>query len=136
MSQTITPTADEQAVRAGFEALATGDLAAFEASFHEDATWNHRNDDPLGGVHTGRDAILEFVAESGRLTNGTLRVVPSVVMSDGHGHVAVTVRVSADRPDGRTFDDAQILLFTLEDERVRAVEQYIGDHDSVTAFWS
>jgi hypothetical protein len=30
----------------------------FAARFHPDATWNHRNDDRLGGVKEGVDAIV------------------------------------------------------------------------------
>jgi ketosteroid isomerase-like protein len=135
MSTTATTTTDADAVRAGFEAFAEGDLATFGALFHEDATWNHRNDDRLGGIHAGREAILGFVVESGHLTEGTLRAIPEALMGDGEGHVAVTVRVSGTRPDGRTFDDPQVLVFALEDGLVRNVDQYIGDHAAVTAFW-
>jgi ketosteroid isomerase-like protein len=137
MSTTATTTtADVDVVRTGFEAFAKGDLGGFGEQFHEDATWNHRNDDRLGGIHAGREAILEFIVESGRLTEGTLRAAPGVIMGDGEGHVAVTVRVSGTRPDGRTFDDPQILVFSLDAGRVRSVEQYIGDHAAVTAFWA
>jgi ketosteroid isomerase-like protein len=135
MSTTATTTTDVDAVRAGFAAFAQGDLATFGALFHEDATWNHRNDDRLGGIHAGREAILAFIVESGRLTEGTLRATPGALMGDGEGHVGVTVRVSGTRPDGRTFDDPQVLLFTLEDGLVRNADQYIGDHAAVTAFW-
>ena len=57
-------------------------------------------------------------------------------MPDGAGHVAVLTRISGTRPDGRTFDDTQILLFTLEDGRVRTVDQFVGDPTAVTAFWA
>jgi uncharacterized protein (TIGR02246 family) len=137
MSTTATTAAaDAAVVRAGFEAFGRGDLAAFAELFLPDATWNHRNDDRLGGLHEGRDAIVEFIVESGRLTNGTLRAVPQLVMTDGEGHVAVTMRVSGTRPDGRSFDDPQILLFVLEGEHVRSVDQFVGDPDAVTAFWA
>jgi ketosteroid isomerase-like protein len=127
---------DLAVVRGGFAAFAAGDLAAFGAMFHDDATWNHRNPDRLGGVHDGRDAILSFVAESGRLTAGTLRAVPESSMADGEGRVAVLTRVSGTRPDGRAFDDAQVLVFAVEGDRVRSVDQYIGDPPAVTAFWA
>ena len=136
MTETLTSTTDAQAVIGGFEALARGDMAAFAAGFHEDATWNHRNDDPLGGIHAGRDSIMKFIAESGELTQGTLQAIPGIVLSDGAGHVAVTTNVRASRPDGRSFDDQQILLFTVEDGQVRSVEQFVGDPTAVTAFWS
>jgi ketosteroid isomerase-like protein len=127
---------DIAAVRAGFDALAKGDMAAFAAAFAPDATWNHRNPDRLGGIHEGREAILGFIAESGQLTAGTLRAVPEAVMADGEGRVAVLTRVSATRPDGRTFDDSQMLLFAVEGDVVRHVDQYVGDPPAVTDFWA
>jgi ketosteroid isomerase-like protein len=141
MTTQTTPTttdsdADITRVRAGFEAVANRDLAAFADGFHADATWNHRNDDRLGGVHHGSDGIVAFLAESMELTGGTLRPVAETLMADGHGRVVALMRVSGTRPDGRTFDDPQVLVFTLDGDRVRNVDQYIGDHTAVTAFWA
>lgn len=136
MTTATSADADIAIVRSGFEAFATGDLAAFVAMFHADATWNHRNDDRLGGVHRGTDGIVAFITESGQLTAGTLRAVPEAFMADGDGHVAVLVRVSGSRPDGRTFDNPQILLFDVHDKRVRSVDQFVGDPAAVTAFWA
>jgi ketosteroid isomerase-like protein len=134
-----TDTADITAVgtvRAGFEAFAKGDLAAFADLFRADATWNHRNNDRFGGVHHGTDRIVAFFAESAQLTGGTLRAVPQSYLVDGEGRVAVLVRVSGTRPDGRSFDDPQILLFTLEGDRVGSVDQFVGDPVAVTDFWA
>jgi ketosteroid isomerase-like protein len=129
--------ADIAVVRAGFDALAGGDVAAFAEMFHADATWNHRNDDRHGGVHDGREAIMAFIGESAQLTAGTLRAVPqSPPMADGEGRVAVPVRVAATRPDGRGFDDAQVLLFVVDGGRVRSVDQYVGDPVAAAAFWA
>jgi ketosteroid isomerase-like protein len=128
--------ADVAAVSAGFQAVAAGDIAGFAATFHPDATWNHRNPDRLGGVKAGVDAIVGFLGESMDLTAGTLRPVPEIFMSDGEGHVAVLTRISGTRPDGRTFDDTQILYFTLEKGLARTVDQFIGDPPVVTAFWA
>jgi ketosteroid isomerase-like protein len=128
--------ADVAVVRAGYEAFARGDVPGVAAMFHADATWNHRNDDRLGGVHRGRDAILAFIAESGKLTAGTLRAAPESFMADGAGRVAVLTRVSGTRPDGRSFDDPQVLLFGVDGDRVRSVDQFVGDPAAVTAFWA
>jgi ketosteroid isomerase-like protein len=133
---TTTAASDIAAVRAGFEAAGRGDLAAFGDAFHADATWNHRNDDHLGGIHEGNDRIVAFFAESVQRTGGTLRPVPLAIAADGEGHVAVLARVTASRPDGRTHDDTQVLWFTIDGDRVRSVEQFIGNPAAVTAFWA
>lgn len=118
-----------------FEAFANRDLAAISDLFCDDATWNHRNDDRLGGLHHGSDGVVAFMTEAAQLTGGTLRPVPQSFMADGEGHVAVLVQVSGTRPDGRSFDDPQIALFTLDGGRVRTVDQFVGDPAAVTAFW-
>ncbi len=123
-------------VRRGFHAVGNGDLAGFAAIFAEHATWNHRNDDRLGGVKTGRDAIVDFLKVSMELTAGTLRAEPGAVLTDEAGHVAVLTRVSATRPDGRDFDDTQMLLFTVDGDLVLSVDQFVGDPARVTAFWA
>jgi ketosteroid isomerase-like protein len=122
-------------VQAGFEAFGRGDLATFGEMFHADATWNHRNDDDLGGIHRDREGILAFIAESGERTSGPLRAAPLAVMTGDEGRVAVLTRVSATRADGRAFEDTQILFFAVEGDRVRSVDQYVGDPPAVTAFW-
>jgi len=133
---TDTTTSPAAVVQAGFEAFGRGDLATFADAFHADATWNHRNDDHLGGIHHGRDGIMAFITESGALTAGTLRAIPLAVMPGDEGRVAVLVRVSGTRPDGRVFDDTQILLFVVDGDRVRSVDQFVGDPAAVTAFWA
>jgi ketosteroid isomerase-like protein len=131
-----TAAADIEVIGAGFRAVAAGDMPGFAAAFHPDATWNHRNDDRLGGIHRGVDAIVAFLVESIELTTGTLQPVPQAFLPDGQGQVAVVTRITGARPDGRTFDDTQILLFRVQDGRVRSVDQFIGDPTAVTAFWA
>lgn len=131
-----TAAADVNAIRAGFDAVAAGDVNGFAAMFHPDATWNHRNDDRFGGVKAGVEAIVGFLGESMELTAGTLRPVPRIVMPDGAGHVAVLTQVSGERPDGRSFVDTQILLFTVDGGLVHAVDQFVGDPAGVAAFWA
>lgn len=136
MSTTLSPNPDIDAVRGGFEAAAAADLGRFASGFHPSATWNHRNPDRLGGIKSGVDHIVAFLGESFELTAGTLRPVPRIFMSDGAGHVAVLTSISGTRPDGRTFDDTQILYFTLSDGLVTSVDQFVGDPEAVTAFWA
>jgi ketosteroid isomerase-like protein len=140
MTTTAAPTtsadSDIAVVRTLFEAFAHGDLAAFADRLDPAATWHHRNDDRLGGIHRGRDGITAFLGQSAQLTGGTVRAVPEAIMADGAGRVAVLTRVSGERPDGRTFDVPQILLCVVDGERVRSIDQFVGDPAAVTAFWA
>ena len=127
---------DADVVRAVFGAFASGDLASLGDLLHADATWYHRNDDRLGGIHRGAEAIIAYLTESALLTAGTLRAEPQSVMADSAGHVAVLVRLSASRPDGRAMNGPQVVLVTVEGGRVRAIEQFVGDPAAVAAFWA
>ena len=129
-------TTDVDVVRALFGAFATGDLAALSDLLHADATWHHHNDDRHGGIHRGADAVVAYLTESALVTAGTLHAEPQSVMADGQGHVAVPLRLSASCPDGRTIDDPQVVLVTVQDGRVRAIEQFVGDPAAVAAFWA
>ena len=125
---------DTDIVRAVFQAFA--DAAALDGLLHADATWNHRNNDRLGGVHRGTGAIMAYLAESAQLTGGTLRAVPQSYMADGEGRVGVLVGLSATRPDRRSMDGPQIVLFTLDGGLVRSIDQFVGDPAAVATFWA
>jgi len=131
---------DITVVHSGFAALGRGDLRGCGEMLPDDATWTHRNDDRFGGPHHGRDDILAYLAESMQLTAGTLRPIPRSFMAGSDGRVCVLVQVSGTRPDGRSFDNPQILPFAIDGGRVRTVDQFVADpkavadHLSPTAF--
>ena len=136
-ASTATATAtDVDIVRALFGAFASGDLASLSDLLHADATWHHHNDDRHGGIHRGADAVVAYLTESALVTAGTLHAEPQSVLADGQGLVAVPLRFSASRPDGRTIDGPQVVLVTVDGGRIRAIEQFIGDPAAVAAFWA
>jgi uncharacterized protein len=136
MAAESTTDTDLAVVRNVFQSFATGDVAALGDLLHSDATWTHRNDDRFGGVHRGIEAILAYLGQSAELTAGTLRATPQTLMGDGAGRVAVLVQLSATRPDGRSIDNPQIVLVTLDGGRVRSIDQFVGDPRAVAAFWA
>jgi hypothetical protein len=84
----------------------------------------------VGGEQAAADTVARW---SGQALDPA---IPQTFMADGHGRVVALMRVSGSRPDGRTFDDPQVLVFDLDGDRVRSVDQYIGDPTAVTAFWA
>ena len=127
---------DVAVVRDFFQTVADGDIAGLPRLFHSDITWTHRNADRFSGVHSGVAGIMSYLGESFQLAAGTLRAVPQTMMSDGAGHVAVLVRLTAARPDGRSLDSAQMVLFTVDGDRIRSIDQFVGDPPAVAAFWA
>ena len=128
--------ADVSVVRNVFEAIAKRDFTTVSSLFDPSATWNHRNDDRFGGVHHGPAEIMAFMGEGMQLTNGTLQPVPESMMADGRGRVAALIRLRGTRPDGRTTDDLQLLVFAIGANRVQSVEHFVGDPAAVAAFWA
>jgi hypothetical protein len=57
-------------------------------------------------------------------------------MGDGHGHVAVLTRISGTGPDGRTFDDTQILTSHLTTVTSEPSTSSTATPPAVTAFWA
>ena len=136
MTASTAQVTDTDVARAVFQALADADTAALGELLHTDATWHHRNNDRLGGIHQGTDAIMAYLSQSAHLTGGTLRAAPQSFLAGGEGRVCVLVRVSGTRPVSRCFDNPQIVLVTLDDGRVRSIDQFVGDPAAVTAFWA
>lgn len=136
MTSAASTTTEVEHVMSRFKSFGEGDIATTLDGFAPDATWNHRNDDALGGIHAGREAIKEFFEQSGIRTQGTLRVVPTAVLTDGGENVAVLAVVSGTRPDGRTQEDPQVMHFVVRGGLVRTVDQYVGDPTAVAAFWA
>lgn len=124
-------------VRSGYELFGRGAISELAKLFHPDATWEHHNAGRMGGTRVGFGPITDFFAEAERLSDGTLQADPIRFMSDGaEDIVAVLVRVTGRRMDGRELDDIQVHVFKLRDRRVEMVDQYIGDPPGVEAFWA
>lgn len=136
MTPSTAQVTDIDVARAIFQAFADAGTAAPGELLHTGATWYHRNNDRLGGIHQGTDAIMTYLAQSAHLTGGTLRAAPQSFLADGAGRVCVLVRVSGTRPDGRWSGNPQIVLVTPGGGRVRSIGQFAGDPAAVTAFWA
>jgi ketosteroid isomerase-like protein len=123
---------NEQRVRSGYEAFAAGDLAAVEELFSPAAVWHAQRLGQLGGDHEGWPAIAAFFGRTMELTGGTFTVTLEDALTSETG-VAAVVRSRGAR-DGRTLNERQAHLFTLENGRVGEVWQFAGA--GADEFWS
>lgn len=108
-----------------FEAGAARDLDALTRLFAENARWDNRiDDDPMGGLHEGREAIrtnlLEPLFEF--LPEGICTSIERIIES---GNTAVCLNCgSGMTSDGRRFEKRYAHIFDIADGRIVQVTEY------------
>jgi uncharacterized protein len=110
-------------VRTAYEAFRRGDLGAVAEHFAEDAEWETPESLPLGGLVSGRDAIIENFSQIPSYWSA-FSVDPEEYIDAGD-HVIVTGVQSATGPGG-SFESRYLHLFKLSDGKVVRGE-FIGD---------
>ncbi len=60
-------------LRKGYEAFASGDMATITELFSEDVVWHAPGNNPVSGVHRGRDAVFAALAKVTQLSEGQLQ---------------------------------------------------------------
>jgi ketosteroid isomerase-like protein len=124
---------NEDLVRRGFEAFATGDMDALRELFAEDIVWHFPGHSQVSGDFAGRDEVLQWLARSFELTGGTLRIELHDVLA-GEDHVAALTRVTAQR-EGRSLDDPSIQLLHVKNGKATESWIYPSDQQVSDEFW-
>ena len=125
-------------VRACYDALARRDLAAFVALLAEDCVMFEAGgpDIPHSGTYRGRAEIVAVFQRLSELSDGSGRFELQDLFSDGAGAVVSIHRNHARRPDGRTLDTREALLFHVQVGRVKSVHNFYADIGEAANFWS
>jgi ketosteroid isomerase-like protein len=125
-------------VRGCYEALARRDVAAFVALLAADCVMYETGgqDVPHSGVYRGPAVMTAVFQRLSELSEGSGRFELQDLFSDGAGAVVSVHRNLARRPDGRTLDTREALLFQVEDGHVKSVRNFYGDMSEVARFWS
>jgi ketosteroid isomerase-like protein len=124
------------ALREGYEAFGTGDLAKVGELFAPDVVWHTpEHHGQLSGDHKGWDEVAAFFMKSMELSEGTFRIeVLDILASDDHAAAYVHVTGNG---RGRILDDYPVHLFRLDSEGiVQEITQYPLNQSVVDAFWS
>ena len=127
-----------ETVRRSYEAMISGDVATLMAQFAQDCAWHEAGgrDVPHSGVHQGPIEIMTMLGNLSVLTEGTGKFDLEDLFSDGAGHVVAVHRATARRPDGRTIDAREAMVFYVEDGLIRSVRNCYDDLSKGIAFWS
>ena len=125
-------------IRRSYEAMVAGDVATLMALFGDDCVWCEAGapDVPHAGVHKGPVEIMSMLGSLSVLTEGSGKFVLEDLFSDGAGHVVAVHRATARRPDGRTIDAREAMIFRVEDGLIRSVRNCYDDLSKGVEFWS
>jgi uncharacterized protein len=118
---------DALAYRRTADAFRAGDLDAVRTLVAPDVIWHVPGDHPMAGVVDGRDALLEWLAQVGRL--GFWLVEHDVFASDQHVCAISTMGARRDNVDVQT---RVISIFRYRDGRQVERWFYLDD----TAAWN
>jgi len=125
---------DAAAIRAGYQAFASGDLAAVGELLSPDIRWHMPGNSPLAGTYDGLPDVVQYLTTLMQMTGGTYGVdVQDVLASDDH--VVALVREHGQR-EGATLDAPEAHVWRMRDGRAAEFWAYRADSDAVDAFWS
>jgi ketosteroid isomerase-like protein len=116
---------NEELVRRGYEAFATGDVDTMRQVLNPDVLWHAPGRSPLAGDYRGIEEVLGYFGRSMQTTQGTLRVGVEDVMANDRA-AAVVQRTTAQRK-GVSLDDLGVSVFGIQDGRVVEVWQHWGN---------
>jgi uncharacterized protein len=129
----MTTTTD--AVRAGYAAFATGDLAVLDALFADDVVWHTTGRSPLAGTYKGKEQLFGgFFGGLAEQSGGTFTAEIESLFAE-NDHVVVLVRHRGERK-GRTLDTQDVVVFRFAGDRVADVRVTSFDPYETDAFWA
>lgn len=102
------------AARAGYEAFASGDMAALGELLTDDVIWHVGGNNELTGDYLGKQAVFRLF---GRLVEeaGFRTEVHDILANDSHGVALVTTHATR---DGETISDRAVQVFHMSDGKL------------------
>ena len=99
---------NEELIRGGYEAFATGNVPDVLSRFADDIVWHVPGRSPLAGDYRGHDEVMGFFGKLMELSNGTFRLeVHDVLATDDHA--VALVKATAERNgETKSFDAAHV----------------------------
>lgn len=118
-------------LRAYAEAWLASDLEKVLSSYHDEIELHYMGESPLAGTHRGRDAAFVALGQASVRTSRRLVAVEDVLVGDSLGAL-VAVEDLGDPPTRVR----RILLYRVEDEKLRECWLFDEDQRFVDGLWS
>ena len=125
---------NEDLIRKGFAAFASGDMATLNDLFDDDIVWHAPGRNQLAGTFLGKEAVFGELQKVGELSGGTFKLEIHTVLADDE-HVVVLARATAER-EGRMLDDKSVQVFHVKDGKVTEQWLHPGDVYAGDEFWA
>ena len=130
-------TARTENVRAAVTRYATawlaGDRATMAACYHDEFTLHYAGQNPLAGIHRGKQAAFAALAEVARRANRKLLGIVDVMAGPRRG--AILVRELFGR-DGKTAEVERLLVYSVKDGMLLDCWVYDRDQATVDRFFA
>jgi len=128
----------KETIRRSYEAMIAGDVATLMAQFADDCVWHEAGAPaiPHAGDHKGPGDIMAMLGNLSALTEGSGKYTLEDLFSDGDGYVVAVHRASGHRPDGRSIDTREAMVFHVENGLIKSVRNCYDDLSKGIAFWS
>src|SRR5216117_2366440 len=104
---------NEELVRRGYQAFATGDMATLNELFADDIVWHAPGRNQLAGTYRGKEEVFGTLQKVAELTGGTFKLEIHAILADDDHAVALT-RATGER-EGKSLDDNTIQVFHVKD---------------------
>ena len=125
---------NEDLVRRGYEAFATGDMATLNEFFADDIVWHSPGRSDLAGTFRGKGEVFATLQKNMELTGGTFKLEIHDLLADDE-HAVALLGVSAER-EGKTLKDNTVQVWHIKDGKVAESWLHPGDAYASDEFWS
>ncbi len=121
-------------LRKGYEAFGKGDTATMTELFAEDVVWHLAGNNPLSGVHRGRDTVFAIFAKTTQLSGGTFKIDLHDVLANDQHAVALT-RATASR-EGKQLNSLDTDVYHVSGGKVTEWWSFVENGRVTDEFWS
>jgi ketosteroid isomerase-like protein len=125
---------NSQLLRRGYEAFASGDVAAIRGLLADDVRWRVPGRTPLSGDYHGHQQVLALLSKRRELTQGTFRITIEETLAD-RDRVAALCTVSAERY-GQYWASPALLLWRIRNHKAAELWEFPLDQHGEDEFWS
>ena len=125
---------NEDLVRRGYEAFATGDMATLNELFADDIVWHAPGRNELAGTFRGKDEVFANLQKNMELTGGTFKLDIHAILANDE-HAVTLLRASAER-EGKALNDNTVQVFHIKDGKLAESWLHPSDAYASDEFWS